>query len=117
MFLRLIPALLATLLSACATTQTYSDATNAQERKAYITCAVTRAFLNADRSMPPQEVALAAINRCSNERQAVYAKLVAENTDKPFAMSFVESYMEELHTAMLEHIALRLTQARNDTGL
>lgn len=67
--------------------------------------------------MPPQEVALAAISQCSNERQAVYAKLVKENTGKPFAMSFVEAYMEELHTAMLEHIALRLTQARNNTGI
>lgn len=115
MFIRFALALLTAFLSGCATTQAYSDATT-QERKSYITCAVTRAFLNVDHSISPQEVALAAISRCTSERQAVYAKLVAENSGKLFAMSFIDAYMNELHTVMLEHIALRLTQTRNAMG-
>lgn len=117
MSIRIATVFLAALLSGCAATQTYSDTTNAQERKSYIACAVRLAFSNTDHSIPPQEVARTAINQCGGERQAVYDKLVAENADKPFGASFVESYMNELHTVMLEHIALRLTQVRSATGI
>lgn len=117
MSIRFATAFLAALLSGCAATQTYSDTTNGQERKAYIACAVRLAFSNTERSIPPQEVALDAINQCGSERQAVYDRLVAENADKPFGASFVESYMNELHTVMLEHIALRLTEVRSAKGI
>lgn len=103
--------LLAAFLTGCAAPQTYSDAHNALERKTYITCAVTRAFLDAGGGASPRETARTAIGQCRNERRALYAKLVAENVGKPFAMSFVEGYMDELHATMLEHIALRLEQA------
>lgn len=109
---RFAPVLLAAVLTACATPQTYSDATNAEERKSYVACAVTRAFLSGDDKAPPEEVARAAVAECAGEREAVYTKLVAENAGKPFAMRFIEAYMDELHAAMLDHIALRLSQSR-----
>ena len=118
MFNRPALVLLAALVTGCAGNQTYSDAANAPERKAYITCAVTRAFLNPDRGLAATETARDALRQCDSERQAVMLKLVEENADKPFGMKFVEAYMEELHAAMLEHIALRLSQsrARSHTG-
>ncbi|HZW21366.1 hypothetical protein [Noviherbaspirillum sp.] len=104
----------AVLLAACAGPRphAYSDAANAQERKAYVTCAVTRAFLHADQEAAPEEVAHDAMRQCGREREAVMRKLVEENADKPFGMSFVASYMDALHASMREHIALRLSQAR-----
>lgn len=105
-------ALLAALITGCAGNRAYSDATNAQERKAYIACAVTRAFLGTDHGETPAKIARSAIRQCDGERQAVMLKLIEENADKPFGMKFVEAYMEELHAAMLDHIALRLSQSR-----
>ena len=109
---RLSCALLATLLTGCATNQAYSDATNVQERKAYIACAITRAFLNQDHDAAPEEIARNALSQCDSAQQAVMLKLIEENADKPFGMKFVEAYMRELNATMLEHIALRLTQSR-----
>ncbi len=103
-------------LSACAGNQAYSDTTNTQERKAYVTCAVTRAFLSPDSTRPATEIARRAISQCDSERQAVLLKLIEENADKPFGMKFVEAYMEELQAAMLDHIALRLSQSRAQAG-
>lgn len=104
--------LLAALMSGCAGHQTYSDATNALERKAYITCAVAHAFLSPDNGDTATDIARSAMHQCDGERQAVMLKLIEENADKPFGMKFVQAYMEELHAAMLEHIALRLSQSR-----
>jgi hypothetical protein len=104
--------LFAALVSGCAGNQAYSDATNSQERKAYITCTVTRAFLSPDHGDTATEVARRAMRQCDSERQAVMLRLIEENVDKPFGMKFVETYMEELQAAMLDHIALRLSQAR-----
>lgn len=112
MLARLALALLVTLLSGCAARQAYSDATNVHERKIYIACAVTHAFLNTDHNATPADVARSAMGQCDSERHAVMLKLMEENADKPFGMKFVESYMNELHAAMLDHIALRLTQSR-----
>jgi hypothetical protein len=107
--------LLAALVSACAGHQAYSDATTVQERKAYVTCAVTRAFLSPDHRDATTEVARSAMRQCESERQAVMLKLIEENADKPFGMKFVEATMEELQAAMLDHLALRLSQSRART--
>lgn len=104
--------LLAFLMTGCAGNQAYSDATNQQERKAYITCAVTRAFLSPDQGEAATAIAHNAMRQCDNERHAVMLKLIEENADKPFGTKFVEAYMEELHAAMRDHIALRLSQSR-----
>ena len=112
MFNRLSCMLITTFLAGCATSQAYSDATNAQERKAYIACAVSRAFLSADDSAAPEDIARRAMVRCESERHAVMLKLIEENADKPFGMKFVEAYMNELHATMIDHIALRLAQSR-----
>lgn len=104
--------LLAVLITGCAGNQAYSDATNTQERKAYVNCAVTRAFLSPDPDRSTTEIARGAMRQCDGERQAVMLKLIEENGDKPFGMKFVEAYMEELQAAMLDHIALRLSQSR-----
>jgi hypothetical protein len=123
MLTRLAFALLAVLLGGCATNQAYSDATNVQERKIYIACAVMHAFLDTDQDADPADVVRSAMNQCYRERHAVMLKLIEENADKPFGMKFVESHMNELHAAMLDHIALRLTQSRarvqrgRDTGV
>ena len=109
---RLSCALLAMLMTGCAGHQAYSDATNAHERKTYIACAVTRAFLDTYPDSAPEDVARIALHQCDGERQAVMLKLIEENADKPFGMTFVEAYMNELHATMLDHIALRLTQSR-----
>ena len=109
---RLSVALLVTLLTGCAANQVYSDASNAQERKTYIACAVTRAFLDVNHDAAPEEVARKAMHRCDGERQAVMFKLIEENADKPFGMKFVEAYMNELHATMRDHIALRIIQSR-----
>lgn len=112
MFIRLFSILLTALLTSCAVHQSYSDATNVQERKIYIGCAVTRAFLNPDYDTSTHEVARIAIDQCNVERQVLLLKLIEENIDKPFGMNFVESYMNELHATMLNHIALRLALSR-----
>ena len=112
MFNRLSLVVLAALMSGCAGNQAYSDATNAQERKAYITCAVTRAFLSPDHGDTTAEIARGAMRQCDSERHAVMLKLIEENADKPFGMKFVEAYMEALQAAMLDHIGLRLSQSR-----
>lgn len=109
---RLASLVIVAFLSACAAPQTYSDTSNAEERKAYVACAVTRAFLNEEHDAPPNEVAELAVLQCAGEREAVYTKLIVENAGKPFAARFVEAYMDELHRTMLDHIALRLSQAR-----
>lgn len=112
MFIRLAFVFMVVLLTGCGTLQSYSDLTNAEERKSYIACAVTRAFLNPDHELPPHENARIAIGQCKKERLAVYTKLIQENVDKPFGMRFVETYMHELHATMLDHIAMRLEQSR-----
>lgn len=106
---RLTSAFLALCMAGCATP--YSDAANEHERKAYIACAVTRAFLyTGDAS--PEAVARGAMLQCEAERHAVLLRLAEENAGKPFAARFVASYMDTLHAAMLDHIALRLAQSR-----
>lgn len=100
-------------LSGCATSLAYSDGANAQERKSYINCAVTRAFVNAEQETSSQEAVRAAIGQCKTERRALYAQLITENAGKPFAMNFVDAYMDRLHATMLEHITLRLEQSRS----
>jgi hypothetical protein len=112
MILRLISAFVLAFLVGCAVHETYSDTTNVGERKAYIACAVTRAFTNPNHGLSPEDTARLAIGKCANERDAVYTKLIAENAGKPFSMRFIQAYMDELHQVMLDHIALRLSQAR-----
>lgn len=104
--------LLAVLMTGCAGNHAYSDATNRLERKAYIACAVTRAFLNTNHGDTAAVIAHNAMRQCDSERQAVMLKLIEENANKPFGMKFVEAYMEELHAAMRDHITLRLSQSR-----
>lgn len=115
MAIRAVLVLIAVVLAGCASSQAYSDATNAWERKAYITCAVTRALLVDDYDAAPQEAVRKAMQQCNDERLALFAKLIAENAGKPFAMTFVEAYMDELQATMLEHISLRLEQRNSRT--
>lgn len=109
---RLACLVLAMLIAGCAVPQPYSDAGNVPERKAYIACAVTRAFLQADPGAAPEDIARSAIHRCEDERHAVMLKLLEENAGKPFGAAFVGAYMDTLQATMLDHIALRLAQSR-----
>lgn len=104
----LIPA----ILLGCAAQPPYSDSMVLLERKAYATCAITRAFLSPERETSAQTLARSALLQCQHERQMVYAKLIAENTDKPAAAAFADGYMDELDAIMLRHLAMRLTEAR-----
>ncbi|OWW18337.1 hypothetical protein [Noviherbaspirillum denitrificans] len=107
-------AILAALLAGCAAP--YSDTANEQERKAYIACAVTRAFLHAGSDAAPETVALDAMRQCDGERLAVLLKLLEENAGKPFGAQFVQAYMDTLQATMIDHIALRIAQAREGRG-
>lgn len=116
MVIRLFSTLLAALLASCALPPTYSDTASVQERKSYVACAVTRAFLDRARDTPPEEAARSALRQCDSKRQTLLHKLIEENAGKPFGMRFVEAYMDELHAAMIAHIALRLAQSRARQG-
>ena len=102
-------ALIASLLAGCSTRGPESAANDFPARKAYVSCAVTRAFLQPADTLSEEEIVLAAINDCRRERDAVYNRLVADHPGNPAA---VETYMGTLHATMLEHISLRLAQAR-----
>ena len=102
-------ALAAFLLPGCSTRGPGSAVNDFPERKVYVTCAVTRAFLQPADNMSEEEVVVAAIDKCRTEREAVYTRLTIEHPGNPAA---VEEYMDALHATMLEHIALRLAQSR-----
>jgi hypothetical protein len=112
MTFRLTSAFLLAFLAGCAVSETYSDTMNVEERKAYIACAVTQAFTTPNHNLSPADIAYLSIGKCASEREAVYRKLIAENAGKSFSMRFIQAYMDELHEVMLDHIALRLSQAR-----
>lgn len=113
--LRFLPILGLSIAAGCATHDSYSsyaDIANARERKAYIACAVTQAFSRADTRMSSMDIARRAIGECGPERAAVVGSLVAEGSRQPLPAQLVDAYMDELEKTMLDHIAMRLSQAR-----
>lgn len=116
MRLHLILAGISLGLAGCALQQQqqppFTDATVMAERKAYVRCAVNNAFSMSGSDEPALHIAQIAIRECELERAAVYDKLSAENADNRDAVSFVHSYMNLLDTTMVNHLALRLMEAR-----
>jgi hypothetical protein len=113
MNLTLLAAGTALIMAACATKSPYTDNTVQAERKAYARCAVLAAFSAAGQK-PAWEVARMAVAQCDQERLAVLTRLVAENAMRADADTYTSSYMHHLHTAMVNHIAVRLMRARID---
>jgi hypothetical protein len=96
----------------CAVNPSYTDATISPERKAYIHCAVVKAYSRYDAPAAALDIARNAVQECEPQKRAVYAKLLAENAGQAQGKLFADSYISELSATMVSHIALRLDEVR-----
>lgn len=112
MRLYLLVAAVTVIIGACATRPSFTDMTVQPERKAYARCAVYMAFSIDEWPKSAWSVAREAVSECDQEQAAVLGKLRAENALRPEADAYAASYMQHLNTSMINHIAVRLMQAR-----
>lgn len=73
---------------------------------------MTKAFSLSDTAEPALDIAQVAVRECDLEKIAVFHKLSAENAGKPDGRSYAAAYVNELHTTMVSHIAVKLMEAR-----
>ncbi|HYD97286.1 MAG TPA: hypothetical protein VEC01_18320 [Noviherbaspirillum sp.] len=98
------------VLPGCLTRQPVpAAASDFPERKAYLGCALARAFPDAAQDASEDGVMQAAMWNCRSEREALQAALNAEHPGNPGA---ARACMDELEAVLLEHMALRLAQVR-----
>lgn len=99
-------------IAGCAVNPSYTDATISPERKAYIHCAVVKAYSRFDTPEAALDIARTAVEECEPQKRAVYDKLLAENASQAQGKLFADSYISELSATMVNHIALRLDEVR-----
>lgn len=99
-------------LAGCAVNPSYTDATISPERKAYIHCAVVKAYSRFNAPDATLDIARTAVQECEPQKLAVYDKLLAENAGQAQGKHFADSYISELSATMVSHIALRLDEVR-----
>lgn len=91
----------------------------AEARKVYVDCAVQRAF---SVSLPSLEVAdmlaYAAMRACEAERHALYERVLEHygHRSKAEAEQHAMDYVDEVDTALVERLSLRLREAALRSG-